>query len=216
MLADNQSQIILEDLEHKRNSTVLLFRTLYQNNDIMDYQRGAMGVKGKITPEKIELICEHLREGNYDMVAAQAVGITRQTFYRWIRQGKEDKEGIYFDFRQKVERAKAEGEVALLTVIKKAATRTWTAAAWILERSRPGRWSKHETRKQSKEAWREDFLTLIKNGDVTREDVIEVAGEDLANELFEQAGIPIAGRGKAKAESSVERPKQPAEISEES
>lgn len=175
-----------------------------------------MGVKGKISPEKIELICGYLREGNYDIVASQAAGITRQTFYRWIRQGKEDKEGIYFDFYQAVEVAKAEGEVALLGVIKKASSRAWTAAAWMLERSRPQRWALHKAKDNAVEHWKKEILAMLKNNDITPEDVEEVLGEELAYELFEQAGIPVTGRGKTKADSSAERPKQPVEVPEKS
>ena len=166
----------------------------------------------KITPEKIDLICDHLKEGNYDMVAAQAAGITRQTFYRWIRQGKADKEGIYFEFYQRVEQSKAEGEINLITTIKKASNRTWTAAAWILERSRPERWALHKAKENAVEFWKKELLELLKDGAITQADIIETVGEDLANELFEQAGIPIVSGREAKEESLVERSEQSAEI----
>ena len=172
--------------------------------------------KAKITPELIELIKGHLTEGNYDVVAAQAAGITRQTFYNWIRKGKADKEGIYFDFYRMVEGAKAEGEVNLIKIIKKASGRSWTAAAWILERSRPERWALHKAKENAVEFWKKEILGLLKAGDITQADVIESLGEDLAFELFEQAGIPVVGRGEAKEESSVERSEQPAEVPEES
>ena len=173
-----------------------------------------MGQKSKITPELIELIVEHLKEGNYDMVAAQAAGITRQTFYRWIREGKKNKEGIYFDFYLAVEKAKAEGETELLHTIRKASSRSWTAAAWILERSRPQRWSLHKAKETAAKHWESEIRGLLKDGTMSQEDVIEVLGEDLAHELFEQAGIPITGRGKAKAESGSERTTEPAEVPE--
>ena len=173
-----------------------------------------MGVKGKVSPERMNLIIEYLEEGNYDVVAAQAAGITRQTFYKWIRRGKEEKEGIYFDFYQRVEKAKAAGETELIHTIRQASKRTWTAAAWILERSRPQRWALHKAKENAAEYWKKEILQLLKDGDVSQEDVIETVGEELAHELFEQAGISIAGGREIKADSSPERSKQPAEISE--
>ena len=175
-----------------------------------------MGPKSKISPELIALIVEHLKEGNYDVVAAQAAGITRQTFYRWIRQGKEEKEGIFFDFYQAVEEAKAAGETELLHTIRKASGRSWTAAAWILERSRPQRWSLHKAKENAAAYWKKEILQLLKDGDVTQQDVIETVGEELAYELFNEAGISVAGPGKAAQESGSERSREPAEVPEES
>ncbi len=172
--------------------------------------------KTKITPELIELIKEHLEEGNYDMIAAQAAGITRQTFYNWIRKGKTDKEGIYYDFYRMVEESKATGEVKLIAVIKKASNRTWTAAAWILERSRPERWALHKAKENAVEFWKKELLTMLKDKVITQADIVETIGEELAYELFEQAGIPVVGGGEAETESSVERSEQPAEVPAES
>lgn len=172
--------------------------------------------KAKITPALIELICGHLKEGNYDMVAAQAAGITRQTFYNWVRKGKAEREGIYFDFYIEVEKAKAEGEVELITTIRKASRRSWTAAAWILERSRPERWALHKAKDNAVEFWKKELLDLLKAGDISQDDIIETVGEDLAHELFERAGIAIVSGGKAEEESAPERSEQPTEVPEES
>ena len=169
--------------------------------------------KAKITPEIIELIKGYLEEGNYDLIAAQAAGITRQTFYNWIRRGKMDKEGIYFDFYTMVEKSKSEGEVNLIATIKKASNRTWTAAAWILERSRPERWALHKAKENAVEFWKQELLTMLKNKDITQADIIETVGEELAYELFEQAGIPVVGGREVEAQSSDERSREPAEIS---
>ena len=171
-----------------------------------------MGPKSKITPELVELIIEHLKEGNYDVVAAQAAGITRQTFYRWIRKGKTEKEGIFFDFYQAVEEAKAAGETELLHTIRKASTRSWTAAAWILERSRPQRWSLHKAKEKAAKAWEKEILSLLKDGDITQDDIIETLGVDLANELFESAGIPVTGTTEVAQDSSAKRSGKPAKV----
>ncbi|MHA2063216.1 MAG: helix-turn-helix domain-containing protein [Candidatus Thorarchaeota archaeon] len=173
-----------------------------------------MGRKSKLTPELLETIVELLEAGNYDIVAAQAVGITRATFYRWIRKGKEDKEGEHFEFYQAVERAKAKGETELLATIRRASNRTWTAAAWILERSRPERWSLRKAKENAVEFWKKEILGMVKSGDVTFDDVVETVGEELAYELFNEAGISISRGGETPADSSSERTREPAKISE--
>ena len=173
-----------------------------------------MGGKSKISQERIDVMLAHIREGNYDSVASSAAGITRQTFYRWIRKGKEDREGIYYDFYQAVEVAKAEGEVTLLKTVKAAAQRTWQAAAWMLERSRPDRWALQKSKQTAVKTWKKEMLEMLKSGDAVPEDVVEVLGEELAYELFDEAGIVLSGDRKTKTESGAERPKQAAQVSE--
>jgi DNA invertase Pin-like site-specific DNA recombinase len=46
------------------------------------------GRRAKISEEMINTVVKFLEEGNYDTVAAQAAGISRPTFYRYIRRGK--------------------------------------------------------------------------------------------------------------------------------
>lgn len=161
--------------------------------------------KGKINEEKTTLMVKYIEEGNYDMVAAQAAGITRQTFYSWIRRGKAEREGIYYDFAQAVEGAKARGEVALLSTVKAASTRTWQAAAWMLERSRPDRWALRKSKESAIQHWQKEIVQLLKDGDTTTDEVIDAVGEELAHELFEQAGIVVARAGEVEKEGSVKR-----------
>lgn len=57
--------------------------------------------------------------------------------------------------------------------------------------------------------WRGEMLDLWQAGDLTREDVIEALGEDLAREFFESAGLDFAGVGPAPnqtADASAEAP----------
>ena len=56
-----------------------------------------------------------------------------------------DEHQIYSDFRDAVEKARAEAEAQKLKAIHIAATDgTWQAAAWWLERSFPDRWGRRE------------------------------------------------------------------------
>lgn len=170
--------------------------------------------KTKLTPELQEQILEHLKLGMYDTIAAEAVGISRQTFYRWIRRGKEEREGLYYDFAQAIEQGKAIGEADLLATIKRASNRTWQAAAWILERSRPERWALQKSKENAVEFWKKEILQLVKDKSVTFEDVVETVGEELAYELFDEAGIPVTRAGEAEEESSVEVRRETTKVSE--
>jgi hypothetical protein len=85
-----------------------------------------------------------LRAGNYIGVCCHAVRITRQTFALWMQRGLSDADADapFRDFRERVEQARAEGEVRNVTHIAKAATTSWQAAAWLLERQFPERWGR--------------------------------------------------------------------------
>jgi predicted site-specific integrase-resolvase len=168
----------------------------------------------KLNQEKTDLMVSFIEEGNYDMVAAQAAGITRQTFYRWIRRGKDEHEGIYYDFAQAVESAKARGEVNLLKTVKAASTRSWQAAAWMLERSRPARWSLRKPKENAIQHWQNEISQMIKDKEITHEEVVKELGEELAHELFEQAGVTVASIGKTQKESSVKGSSNPNKVSD--
>ena len=97
----------------------------------------------KLTPEVQDLIIGILRAGHYQETAANFAGITATTFYNWLQRGREEGEGIYFEFLEAVEKAKAIGEVADLKVINDAARDgSWQAAAWKLERKFPTKWGR--------------------------------------------------------------------------
>ena len=204
---------ILSGLGREVHSTLLPFGTLLRNDAII-IEEVTMGAKPKLNEEKIKIMVDFIKEGNYDSVAANAAGISRQTFYRYIRKGKEDREGIYYDFYQAVEQAKAEGEVALLKTVKAASQRTWQAAAWMLERSRPDRWALQKSKQSVAGLWKKEILEMLKSGDATPEDVVEVLGEELAYELFDQAGITLSGRGKTEKESVGQRSEQTVQVPE--
>lgn len=64
-------------------------------------------------------ICNLLEEGNYLETAAQSVGVSINTVYSWLRQGKGAKASEPFkSFSLAVARARAQGEVSLLQTVK--------------------------------------------------------------------------------------------------
>lgn len=104
-----------------------------------------MGRKSKLTKDLTERICKSISEGNYKNVACQAVGIGESTLYDWLKQGEENKTGVYVEFSEAIKKAEAQAEQAHVGVIKDAANAgIWQASAWYLERKHPGRWAKKD------------------------------------------------------------------------
>jgi len=113
-------------------------------------------------------ICDALRAGNYDYIAAEAFGVDRQTFMRWKRLGSDEAQCIpegdpkhdgepcsdgphppgecphlsrYRDFRKAVDRAEKEHEVKAVAEITLQGKRD-ADAHWKILRSRyPDRWN---------------------------------------------------------------------------
>ncbi len=109
------------------------------------------GRKSKLTPEVREKICALVRGGNYYKVAAQACGIAETTLYEWIEKGRvaTDRSCDYALFAEALKKADAEAESADVLIIKKAAKKSWQAAAWLLERKRFQRWARREKMEHS-------------------------------------------------------------------
>ena len=69
--------------------------------------------------------------------ACHYAGIGERTYYTWMEKGEAGEEP-YAQFRQDIEKARADAVMSNLIVIRKAAAEgTWQAAAWWLERSMP-------------------------------------------------------------------------------
>lgn len=103
-----------------------------------------MGRPSKLTEERAEAILNALRLGVTQENAARYGGVHPATYFRWLEEGaKDEADDKYREFRQAVEKARAESEVRNVAIIADAAKRgTWQAAAWFLERSFPRSWSK--------------------------------------------------------------------------
>jgi hypothetical protein len=97
--------------------------------------------------ERAEKLIQAVRGGNYYHVAAAFAGISYPTLRRWIL--KADDPGAppeYREFKEALEKARADAQVAALAKIQKAASEgAWQAAAWYLERSDPSHWGRRDT-----------------------------------------------------------------------
>ena len=102
-----------------------------------------MANRMKLTPKRFELIVKMLSRGHYLTTAAKTAGISSATLAVWRKRGRDDGDGIYFEFAQAVDDAHAKGEVTLVDhVISAVAKGEWRAATWILERKYGERWAK--------------------------------------------------------------------------
>ena len=103
-----------------------------------------MGRRTKLNPEVQEKIVSAIRAGNYAMIAAEYAGICEGTFYGWLKRGREEGQGIYFEFLKAVKEAEREAEVRAVAHVQKHMTGNWTAAMTYLERKFPQRWGRRD------------------------------------------------------------------------
>jgi transposase len=115
-----------------------------------------------LTDELSERICGYVRRGNYLETAAACSGISKDTLFRWLREGARDSlAGKVTDlsrFSDSINAASAKSEITLLGIIRRAALGSnfkdpetgavkiiergqWQAAAWTLERTKPDKFA---------------------------------------------------------------------------
>jgi len=100
-----------------------------------------------LTPELINEMCQYLEYGVYMETAAALCGISRNSFLIWLKRGRREEDGIFFEFKQRVEAAMAKSELKDVKNIDDQAARDWRASAWRLERKNAIRWGKKDTLK---------------------------------------------------------------------
>jgi len=106
----------------------------------------------KLTPERQAEIVRLLRAGNYVETVCAYVGITKESFYEWLRRGRRGWkiDTIYSDFTDAVERARAAAEMELVVLLRKSATAVNEEgnmehredAKWFLQHAYPDRWGR--------------------------------------------------------------------------
>jgi len=110
------------------------------------YWSYVLGRPTKLTPDVHKKIVNLIKAGNYNDVAAQAVGINEATFYGWMKRGEVGDGQIYIEFYKAIKEASAFSEAHYLELIRKAAQETsWQAAAWVLERKHKDKWGRSMT-----------------------------------------------------------------------
>lgn len=97
-----------------------------------------------LNDELIETIAQAIRVGSYVETAVALAGVSKDSFYRWLRQAEnDDANEMTVKLSDAVKKALAESEKRDLDVIDRAAQQgEWTAAAWRLERKFPNKWGR--------------------------------------------------------------------------
>lgn len=90
----------------------------------------------KRTPDREQRLVQAIRAGNTRRAACAYAGISDDTLANWARRSA--------DFSDSLTRAEAESEVALVAIVRQAATQDWRAAAHLLERRWPDSWGRRE------------------------------------------------------------------------
>lgn len=95
--------------------------------------------KEKLTGDGIKTAVRLCRAGLPDCQIAAVLGVSKETYSRWINHPKTDNQN---QLSQQLKKADAEREAALVARIMRASNDTWQAAAWLLERRYPDRYAK--------------------------------------------------------------------------
>jgi len=94
-----------------------------------------MGRPTKLNPQTQLKFIQGLKLGLTYELAASYAGVDRTTIFNWMRRGKEETEGIYFDFVNAVKQAEGVCAANCMTrIIRAAENGQWQAAGWIMER----------------------------------------------------------------------------------
>ncbi len=97
----------------------------------------------KLTPKRYDVIVSAIAKGHYNTTAAKLASVNPNTVAAWIARGKEDGDGIFFEFARDIAEAHLIAESFLIgTVIDAVDKGEWRAATWILERKYSERWAK--------------------------------------------------------------------------
>lgn len=94
----------------------------------------------KFSDEKAAIILDRIEKHCFLKVAAQCAGVNQSTLHRWLEKGRsrDPKYAKFRAFRNALRRARSNAEAELVHEIRQ--DKTWTAKAWILERSYRSRW----------------------------------------------------------------------------
>jgi len=112
--------------------------------------RRARGPIGLYTPARHKKIVRSVRKGLPLGVSGQLAGLGKDTLHEWIAKGRYEPEKYpqYVKLLSDIEKARAVRESEHVAKIEKVALsedpKTWTAAAWFLERTNPDDWGRKD------------------------------------------------------------------------
>jgi hypothetical protein len=88
--------------------------------------KGKRGAKGKYNQEIVDEIAGYVQVGNTVKDACTLVGISTETYFKWLREKPE--------FADAIKKAEAKCKARNIARIQQATEKSWQAAAWWLER----------------------------------------------------------------------------------
>jgi len=99
----------------------------------------ATGRPSKLTEEIIQQAADAIKRVYYVEIAADLMGIHRDTFYEWLKRGESEGEPnpLYGIFSDTIKKARAEAKLSLLAEVRSGKAGEWQAKGWILERCYP-------------------------------------------------------------------------------
>ncbi len=135
----------------------------------------------KIDGATVNRILTLLKVGNTNEIAAEAAGITKATFYNWMKRGRKaklaleededinvpDSELVYVDFFDSVKKAKAEAIASAVVNVRTAMPTNWQAAMTFLERRDPDHWGRRDRLDVNQR-------TLVGFANLSKEEALEV------------------------------------------
>lgn len=118
---------------------------------LKDSRRGRAST---LTMGVVALVKVHFPTCMWQETFCNLIGVPRRTFSSWLRRGLQEhtarekgkepgeEELLYIALYEAVLAARAEYEAKNIAAIQAAASESWQAAAWLLERRYPQRWSR--------------------------------------------------------------------------
>lgn len=98
----------------------------------------------ELTAELADRVCHRLRNAGSISDAALAEGVDRRTLWRWRVRGEQEESGIYRDFADQLEQARAERRLELERLIREKGEGfegDWKALSWLLTIDEPKRYA---------------------------------------------------------------------------
>jgi hypothetical protein len=147
-----------------------------------------------LTPERHKAIVAAIRAGSFDWIAAEANGITGETFRIWMRKGERDKRKPYVAFAADVRAAKAQARLSAEIEVRRDQPFNWLRFGPGRERDGEAGWT------ESTELRHSGSVGVMYSQEWT---VISVAIE-AALENFSEAKLAVAEAMKRLASASPE------------
>ena len=142
-----------------------------------------MARPSKLSPDITKRIGENIALGLTYSLAAEAAGITYQTFNEWHKKGKNSKSGEYFEFYTHIQKCNANAAKKCIEKLNEAVKAgNCTVSIWILERRFSEDFGRRQYRKMDifSENKNENVEIIVNDADNIRKEILakfELVGE---------------------------------------